>query len=108
MELPKVKLNLIGFCKVQTEQRMAKQVFYDMVRSKYELCTSIYTDGSKREERVVAALVCRESVKDVTLPDVANIHTEVYATGMPVQHVKEQGVGIDELYLVIPAAFYLR
>ena len=61
-----------------------------MTERKYQECEWMFTDGSKTERGVGAAVVWRNHVRRETLPREASVYTaEMQAVGMAVNLAKE-------------------
>lgn len=86
---PKIILDLHENKKAQTDHSIFKSNFLE-IKSKYSAYTSIYTDGSKCEEKVACAAVNQSSTSSLRLPDDSSIFSaEVKAIDLALSFISD-------------------
>ena len=75
---PKIILNLHKNKKTEVESHIFKNEFLEM-KSNYKHYLSIYTDGSKQDEKVACSVISPNFTDSIRLPDNSSIFTEAKA-----------------------------
>jgi ribonuclease HI len=91
--LEKITVNrsMCIYPKIGTPDVCFTVLFSEIRKSRYVGFIEIYTDGSKSDEGVGSAAVCRETVRSQTLPTEASIYSaEAYAIHLALSIVRER------------------
>ena len=71
---PNVCLSLSQYCKSYTLPQQYKEE-YNIIKSNFSDFSPIYTDGSKQDDKVASAYVCKAGKSGIRLPDGSSIFT---------------------------------
>ena len=89
LRAPAIDIELSEGNKHDTPAYVYKQLFRHLMEEKYRAYQEIYTDGSKTETGVAAAVVWGTQVSTETLPSESTVYTAgVHAIHMAVKHVQ--------------------
>ena len=87
---PKVILDLHKNKKSEVYSYIFKTEYLE-IKSAYKHYISIYTDGSKRDEKVACAVICPDFTDSIRLPDNSSIFTaEAKAIDIALYHIRDQ------------------
>ena len=87
---PKIILDLHKNKKFEVDTSFFKSDFLE-IRSKYKHHISIYTDGSKQDEKVSCAVIFPNFLDSIRLPDNSSIFTaEAKAIDIAFYHIRNQ------------------
>ena len=87
---PKVILDLHKNKKFEVDSSFFKSDFLE-IRSKYKYHISIYTDGSKQDEKVSCAVIFPNFLDSIRLPDNSSFFTaEAKAIDIAFYHIRKQ------------------
>ena len=87
---PQIYLNLYKNKKFEVDSSFFKSDFLE-IRSKYKHHISIYTDGSKQDEKVSCAVIFPNFLDSIRLPDNSSILTaEAKAIDIAFYHIRNQ------------------
>ena len=87
---PKFILDLHKNKKSEVDSHIFKTEFLE-IKSAYKHYISIYTDGSKQEEKVACAVISPNFTDSIRLPDNSSIFTaEVKAIDIAFYHIRDQ------------------
>ena len=87
---PKIILDLHKNKKSEVESQIFKNEFLEN-KSKYKHHLSIYTDGSKQDEKVACSVISPNFTDSIRLPDNSSIFTaEAKAIDIALYHIRDQ------------------
>ena len=87
---PKVILDLHKQKKSEVDSHIFKTEFLE-IKSAYKHYISIYTDGSKQDEKVACAVISPNFTDSIRLPDNSSIFTaEAKAIDIALYHIRDQ------------------
>ena len=87
---PKIILDLHKNKKSEVESHIFKNEFLE-IKSKYKHHLSIYTDGSKQDEKVACSVISPNFTDRIRLPDNSSIFTaEAKAIDIALYHIRDQ------------------
>ena len=87
---PKIILDLHKNKKSEVESHIFKNEFLE-IKSKYKHHLSIYTDGSKQDEKVACSVISPNFTDSIRLPDNSSIFTaEAKAIDIALYHIRDQ------------------
>ena len=87
---PKIILDLHKNKKTEVESHIVKNEFLE-IKSKYKHHLSIYTDGSKQDEKVACSDISPNFTDSIRLPDNSSIFTtEAKAIDIALYHIRDQ------------------
>ena len=90
MNPPKIILDLHKNKKSEVESHIFKNEFLE-IKSKYKHHLSIYTDGSKQDEKVACSVISPNFTDSIRLPDNSSIFTaEAKAIDIALYHIRDQ------------------
>ena len=90
LNLPKIILDLHKNNKSEVESHIFKNEFLE-IKSKYKHHLSIYTDGSKQDEKVACSVISSDFTDSIRLPDNSSIFTaEAKAVDIALYHIIDQ------------------
>ena len=92
LNLPKIVLDLHKNKKTEVESHIFKNEFLEIKSYyKYMYYLSIYTDGSKQDEKVACSVISPNFTDSIRLPDNSSIFTaEAKAIDIALYHIREQ------------------
>ena len=87
---PKIILDLHKNKKTEVESHIFKNEFLE-IKSNYKHYLSIYTDGSKQDEKVACSVISPNFTDSIRLPDNSSIFTaEAKAIDIALYHIRDQ------------------
>ena len=87
---PKIILDLHKNKKTEVELHIFKNEFLE-IKSNYKHYLSIYTDGSKQDEKVACSVISPNFTDSIRLPDNSSIFTaEAKAIDIELYHIRDQ------------------
>ena len=87
---PKIILDLHKNKKTEVESHIFKTEFLE-IKSNYKHYLSIYTDGSKQDEKVACSVISPNFTDSIRLPDNSSIFTaEAKAIDIALYHIRDQ------------------
>ena len=87
---PRVILDLHKIKKLEVDSHIFKTEFLE-IKSAYKHYMSIYTDGSKQDEKVACAVISPNFTDSIRLPDNSSIFTaEAKAIDIALYHIRDQ------------------
>ena len=90
LNLPKIILDLHKNKKSEVESHIFKNEFLE-IKSKCKHHLSIYTDGSKQDEKVACSVISPSFTDSIRLPDNSSIFTaETKAIDIALYHIRDQ------------------
>ena len=87
---PKIILDLHKNKKTEVESHIFKNEFLE-IKSNYKHYLSIYTDGSKQNEKVACSVISPNFTDSISLPDNSSVFTaEAKAIDIALYHIRDQ------------------
>ena len=99
---PKIILDLHKNKKTEVESHIFKNEFLE-IKSNYKHYLSIYTDGSKQDEKVACSVISPNFTDSIRLPDNSSIFTaEAKAIDIALYHIRDQS---EKQFIIIQILF---
>ena len=90
LKIPKIILDLHKNKKTEVESHIFKTEFLE-IKSNYKHYMSIYTDGSKQDEKVACSVISPNFTDSIRLPDNSSIFTaKAKAIDIALYHIRDQ------------------
>ena len=93
-DVSQVEFDMVAFRKNEVPESVIRGAFRQLINEKYSECQVIYTDGSKSDTGVGAAVVTTGLKRSASLPITASIYTaELKAIQIALQMIEESEMG---------------